>query len=77
MRNNEAMLNELMSWLIGAEATLTALDSEALPNEIPPIEMLLKDHQVKYQIYYFNSFKPRTEQTTSFAHIFSDTKDWI
>lgn len=40
------LLDELLNWLIGAEATLTALEAEPLPDEIPPLEQLIVDHQV-------------------------------
>ncbi|XP_035231691.1 microtubule-actin cross-linking factor 1-like isoform X1 [Stegodyphus dumicola] len=39
------LLEELLKWLIGAEATLTALEAEPLPDEIPVLEQLIVDHQ--------------------------------
>ncbi|PRD27002.1 UNVERIFIED_CONTAM: Dst [Trichonephila clavipes] len=39
------LLEELLKWLIAAEATLTALESEPLPDEIPILEQLITEHQ--------------------------------
>ena len=40
------MLDELMAWLTGAEASLIAQDQQPVPDNIPIIEQLLCDHQV-------------------------------
>ncbi|XP_022258014.1 dystonin-like, partial [Limulus polyphemus] len=40
------LLEELMAWLIGAESSLTAAEAEPLPDEIPPLEQLIKEHEV-------------------------------
>ncbi|CAL1283115.1 unnamed protein product [Larinioides sclopetarius] len=39
------LLEELLKWLIAAEATLTALEAEPLPDEIPVLEQLIVEHQ--------------------------------
>lgn len=39
------LLEELLKWLIAAEATLTALEAEPLPDEIPVLEQLITEHQ--------------------------------
>ncbi len=38
------MLNELLAWVQGAEATLIALDQKQLPNSIELVEALLQNH---------------------------------
>ena len=45
VKENEAILNELLVWVQGAEATLIALDQKQLPNSIEQVEALLQDHQ--------------------------------
>uniref|UniRef100_A0A4D5S0E1 Putative microtubule-actin cross-linking factor 1 n=1 Tax=Ixodes scapularis TaxID=6945 RepID=A0A4D5S0E1_IXOSC len=35
-----------MRWLLGAEATLTALEAQPLPDDIPLVERLIDDHKV-------------------------------
>ncbi|XP_015906702.2 microtubule-actin cross-linking factor 1, isoforms 1/2/3/4 isoform X2 [Parasteatoda tepidariorum] len=40
------LLEELLNWLISAENTLTTLEAEPLPDEIPVLEQLIADHQV-------------------------------
>lgn len=40
------LLEELMRWLLGAEATLTALEAQPLPDDIPLVERLIDDHKV-------------------------------
>ena len=44
-REDFAMLEEIMAWLTGAEATLTAAEALADPKEIPNIKALLDDHR--------------------------------
>ncbi|KAG8192780.1 hypothetical protein JTE90_019099 [Oedothorax gibbosus] len=39
------LLEELLNWLIGAENTLTTLEAEPLPDDIPVLERLIVDHQ--------------------------------
>ena len=39
------MLEEIMAWLTGAEATLTAAEALPDPKEIPSIKTLLDDHR--------------------------------
>ncbi|XP_067144023.1 microtubule-actin cross-linking factor 1 isoform X6 [Centruroides vittatus] len=45
LRDIMDLLEELLAWLIGAEASLTALEAEPLPDDIPTLEQLIKDHQ--------------------------------
>lgn len=40
------LLEELMRWLLGAEATLTALEAQPLPDDIPATEQLIDDHKI-------------------------------
>lgn len=47
MRRNNAILDDLLAWLNGAEATLMGLDQEPIPGDIQVIMDLLKDHQVR------------------------------
>lgn len=46
LRRNNALLDELVAWLNGAEGTLTGLDQEPIPGDIQVIQDLLQDHQV-------------------------------
>ena len=39
------MLEEIMAWLTGAEATLTAAEALPDPKDIPNIKTLLDDHR--------------------------------
>ena len=43
------MLEEIMAWLTGAEATLTAAEGLPDPKEIPNIKALLDDHRFVIQ----------------------------
>jgi dystonin len=43
-KENENLLNELLAWLQGAEATLTALDQKPIVNNLEQVEQLLADH---------------------------------
>ncbi|RWS15093.1 microtubule-actin cross-linking factor 1-like isoform X28, partial [Dinothrombium tinctorium] len=45
LRNILDLLEELLAWLIGAEAALLAAESEPLPDDIPSIERLIDEHQ--------------------------------
>ena len=45
IRSASALLDELMGWLTGAEATLTAQDLQPIPENIPIIEQLIHDHE--------------------------------
>ncbi|XP_049546723.1 dystonin isoform X28 [Anopheles darlingi] len=38
-------IEELLAWLAGLEATLLNLETESLPDEIPPLEVLIADHK--------------------------------
>lgn len=40
-----AILEELLAWLATAERTLVSLEAEPLPDDLPIIEGLIKDHQ--------------------------------
>lgn len=44
-KENENLLGELLVWLQGAEATLTALEHTKIVNNLEQIEQLLADHQ--------------------------------
>lgn len=46
MRRNNAILDDLLAWLNGAETNLMGLDQEPVPGDIQVIMDLLKDHQV-------------------------------
>lgn len=35
----------MLAWLQGLENTLTQLEAEELPDEIPPLQVLISDHQ--------------------------------
>ena len=48
MQASNALLDELLAWLMGAEATLTAQQQQPVPDNIPIIEQLLHDHQVEH-----------------------------
>ncbi len=48
LKSNEALLAELMAWMLGAEATLTAQGSQPIPDNVPIIEQLLHDHAVRF-----------------------------
>ncbi|XP_076320048.1 microtubule-actin cross-linking factor 1, isoforms 1/2/3/4/5-like isoform X3 [Tachypleus tridentatus] len=45
LRDITDLLDELMKWLLGAEATLTALEAEPLSDDVPVLEQLITDHQ--------------------------------
>ncbi|RNA25514.1 microtubule-actin cross-linking factor isoforms 1 2 3 5-like [Brachionus plicatilis] len=44
VKKNDNLLNEILVWLQGAEATLTALDQKPLSNNLELVDQLLKDH---------------------------------
>jgi len=44
-KENESLLGELLVWVQGAEATLTAMEQTKLPNSLEQMEALLADHQ--------------------------------
>lgn len=44
-KENELALDELLAWLQGAEATLTALEQKPIAQNIEAVEQLLVDHQ--------------------------------
>ena len=44
-KENENLLGELLAWLQGAEATLTALEQKPIVNNLELVEHLLADHQ--------------------------------
>lgn len=39
-------MTELLNWLESAEVTLTTLEAEPLPDDLPTLEDLIKEHQV-------------------------------
>ena len=45
LREMASLLEELLAWLAIAEKTLTTLEAEPLPDDLPLIEGLIKDHQ--------------------------------
>ena len=47
VRANAAMLDQLIVWLTAAEANLGAQARELLPDNLPIIEQLFQDHQVR------------------------------
>ncbi len=44
LKDSQALLEELMKWLNGAESTLMQQGSQPIPENIPIIEQLLHDH---------------------------------
>lgn len=44
LKNSEALLDELMGWLNGAESNLVQQGANPIPENIPIIEQLLHDH---------------------------------
>lgn len=44
MQDLDTLLEELLAWLAGLESTLTTLESEPLPEDIPTLEQLIADH---------------------------------
>ncbi len=51
LRANSNLLDELMGWLTGAEASLAAQDQVSIPDNLPIVEQLLCDHQVWKAVY--------------------------
>ena len=45
LRDAASLIEELLAWLATCENTLTTLDAEPLPEELPIIEVMIKDHQ--------------------------------
>ncbi len=45
MREMTSILEELLAWLFIAENTVDTLEAEPLPDDLPIIEILVKDHQ--------------------------------
>ena len=45
IRQNQSLIDQLMAWLTGAEASLIAQDHQPIPDNLPIIEQLLHDHQ--------------------------------
>lgn len=48
--NNANLLEELLSWLQWAEATLIQRDTEPLPQDIPELKTLVTEHQVSFLV---------------------------
>ncbi len=46
LKTNAELLENLLSWLEGAENTLQLRDSKPVPDDIPLIQQLLDEHQV-------------------------------
>ncbi len=45
MREMASILEELLAWLSIAENTMDTLEAEPLPDDLPFVEILVKDHQ--------------------------------
>lgn len=45
LRDAATLLEELLAWLAGVESTLTTLEAEPLPDDLPVVEVLIADHQ--------------------------------
>ena len=45
-RQNNALLDEMLAWLNGAEVKLTDVDREPIPQDLQVIQDLIKEHQV-------------------------------
>uniref|UniRef100_A0A1Y9GKB8 Uncharacterized protein n=1 Tax=Anopheles arabiensis TaxID=7173 RepID=A0A1Y9GKB8_ANOAR len=45
LQDLDESIEELLAWLAGLEATLLNLETEPLPDEIPPLEVLIADHK--------------------------------
>lgn len=45
---NSALLDELLTWLMTAEANMNVANKRPIPDNIPIIEQLLQDHQVTF-----------------------------
>uniref|UniRef100_A0A182NPJ5 Uncharacterized protein n=1 Tax=Anopheles dirus TaxID=7168 RepID=A0A182NPJ5_9DIPT len=45
LQDLDESIEELLAWLAGLEATLLNLETESLPDEIPPLEVLIADHK--------------------------------
>ena len=62
LRHQEALLDQLMAWLSGAEASLTSQEQVPVPDNIPIIEQLLHDHQTFEQD--IQAKQPEVEEIT-------------
>lgn len=49
VRANNALLDDLMSWITNVESSLLTQEQQPVPNNVPIIEQLLHDHQVGLQ----------------------------
>jgi hypothetical protein len=45
MRRDESLIEQLLAWLTGAEASLIAQGQQPIPDNVPIIEQLIHDHQ--------------------------------
>lgn len=45
LRETASLLEELLAWLASTEKTLFALEAEPIPDDLPIVEGLIKDHQ--------------------------------
>ncbi|XP_046680771.1 dystonin isoform X32 [Homalodisca vitripennis] len=45
LQDLDSLLEELLAWLAGLESTLTALEAEPLPDDIPTLQQLIADHK--------------------------------
>ncbi|CAL1261306.1 unnamed protein product [Larinioides sclopetarius] len=46
LRDINSLLEELLAWLIKAESSLTELEAQPLPDDLPTLDELIKEHQV-------------------------------
>ncbi|CAF0875804.1 unnamed protein product, partial [Brachionus calyciflorus] len=61
-KENENLLNELLIWLQGAEATLTALEQKPIVNNLELVEQLLRD-----QLDFQNELQMRQSKVDKFV----------
>ena len=69
-KENELALDELLAWLQGAEATLTALEQKPIAQSIDAVEQLLADHQEF--LNDMHSRQPRVEKITKSGATLTD-----
>ncbi|XP_035224503.1 microtubule-actin cross-linking factor 1-like isoform X1 [Stegodyphus dumicola] len=60
------LLEELLKWLINAESTLTTLEAEPLPDDLPSLDELIKEHQT-----FMNDMSKRQTDVEKISKAFS------
>lgn len=45
LREMASLLEELLAWLATCEKTLTTLEAEPIPDDLPTVENLIREHQ--------------------------------